>query len=395
MSHPKLRTLDDLPLDGKRVLVRADLNVSVNHDGTVGDGEDYRIEAVIPTLEELIQRRCRIIILTHHGRPDEGETGAAIDIAPIHRRLEQLLKEPIRRAHQLYGDEVEAIVSGLEPGQAVLLPNVRSDDREMTNNRKFAQALASTAEIYVNEAFSASHRAHASIALVPQILPGCAGRRLVQEVKELTKLVDHPEHPYVAITSGAKISTKVGMLHRLLKRVDILVLGGQLANVFLAAQGRYPGHRFAPDETAAARHIIDENEDKLILPRDVVIGDPTTGEGATVVSVDDIPADSSGIFDVGPATVEVILKQCQQAKTIMWNGPLGKFEIPAYAKATQALAEALAHVPAYRVVGGGDTVNALEQARLVNRYDHVSVGGGAMVAFLEGKKLPGLEPLYE
>lgn len=385
--------MDQLPLDGKRVLLRVDFNVSIGDNGKVDSNEDYRIESALSTIEELMQRRCKILLLTHRGRPDEGESGAAIDLEPIRHRLEDLLKEPVRQLKALYGDEVTAVLDGVSPGSVLLLPNVRRDERESAGNQKFAQQLASSADAYVNEAFSVAHRAHTSVALVPQELPACAGRHTVREVAELTKLRAHPEQPYIAIVSGAKITTKVGLLHDLLTRVSGLCVGGQLANVFLVALGKLSSEGYHTDDIAAARYILEEKKEKLILPVDVVIGE-SDGQGATVVSVDAIPADVRNIWDIGPGSTEIFLQHCRAARTVMWNGPVGKFEVDAYATGTMTLARALGDLRSYRVVGGGDTVNALEQLHVDDKYDHVSVGGGAMIAFLEGKRMPGLAPLF-
>jgi phosphoglycerate kinase len=386
--------MDDLPLDGKRVLVRVDMNVSVGDDGKVDASEDYRIEAALPTIEELMQRRCKVILVTHRGEPLEKNED--IDLTPIHRRLQELLKEEVRHTRTLFGDDVGAIVDGLEPGGVVLLPNVRIDQREEKGNTKFAEQLAKHADVFVNEAFSVSHRAHTSVAFMPQQLQSCAGRRTVIEVNTLDRLRLRPERPYVALVSGAKIQTKVGMLYDLLEHVDTLCVGGQLANVFLAALGKHPTEGwFTVDDTAAAQRLLDVGSEKLVLPTDVVIGPKNGADGMSEVSVDAIPADLPCACDIGSSTVQTFIDHCRTAKTIMWNGPMGLFEVPAYAKSTLLLARELAGMSAFRVVGGGDTVNALERERLVSKFDHVSVGGGAMVAFLEGKPLPGLEPLYE
>lgn len=390
----KLRTMDDMPLDGKRVLVRVDFNITVGSDGVIDGNEDFRIEAALPTIQELRQRRCKIILLTHLGRP--GEEDGNFNVRPVKRRLEELIGEDVKLVDALYGPKVETAVSALEPGGVMLLSNVRLDEREMNPNEKFASELAHNADMYIGEAFSNAHRAHTSMTLVPQILPSCAGRRMVLEVEALSKLLHEPQRPYIAITSGAKITTKVGLLRELLGKVDKLVVGGQIANVFLAALGKWPEGKYHPDEIAAARSLLETDKDKLVLPIDVVFGDRDgTPNHVVTVDADAIPEAADGLFDIGPKSVENIVALCAKAKTIMWNGPVGKFETPAYEVATKSLAEKLAVLPAYRVVGGGDTVNALEKYRLIQKFDHVSVGGGAMIEFLEGKRMPGLEPLYD
>jgi len=389
----KLRTMDDVPADGKRVLVRVDFNVAVGDDGMVDSFEDYRIEASLPTIEELRQRRCKVLLLSHRGRPQEGDTDT--DLTPIRRRLEELLKDDVVQAKHFSGAGLAAVAEGLEPGGVVLLPNVRLEEREAMGNLRFAQELAENAELFVNEAFSVSHRAHTSVAFVPQVLPAVAGRRTVLEVEELGALRHNPENPYVAIVSGAKIQTKVGMLHDLLQKVTTLCIGGRLANVFLAAEGKFQAHSFSGDDIAAAKNLLQVAAGKLVLPVDVVIGDPDTGAGAATVGVSEIPAEVTSLCDIGPESVALFLKVCEGAKTVMWNGPVGKFETPAYAEATERLAKELPGLGARTVVGGGDTVVAVEKAGMREKYHHVSVGGGAMVAFLEGKRLPGLELLYK
>lgn len=389
----KLRTMDDLPLDGKTVLVRVDFNVSVGPDGVIDESEDYRIESAMETIQELRRRRCRIVLLTHMGRP--GEDDGSLDVKPVVRRLQDLIGEDIKYVDALWGAAVETAISAAEAGTIIMLSNVRLDDREMNPSDKFGAELTVDADIYISEAFSVSHRAHTSMVVLPRLLPSCAGRRTVMEIEALTRLAEHPAKPYVAIISGSKITTKVGMLRQLLTKVDKLCLGGQIANVFLVAQGLWKTDRFHPDEVEAARSLLEFDKDRLVLPIDVVIGDENaTPDTVKIVSVNDIPADVPGVWDIGPQSVAAIVKTCEGAKTVMWNGPVGKFETPGYDQATKSLAQALAQQTSFRVVGGGDTVNALERYRLVQKYNHVSVGGGAMIAFLEGKRMPGLEPLY-
>jgi phosphoglycerate kinase len=385
-----LRTMDDIPLDGKRVIVRVDFNVSVGSDGVVNDQEDYRIKAALSTIQELQQRRCKVLLLSHLGRPEESDTEP--DMKPIHTRLERLLHEEVRLLPKLYGSSVDAVISGMEPGGVALFPNVRLDDREMTNSEKFGQDIAASGEAYINEAFSVCHRAHTSLTVLPRLLPSAAGRRTIQEVTSLAKLRQNPGRPYVAIVSGAKITTKVGMLRRLLTTVDTLCVGGQIANIFLAAKGKWDAGKFHAEEIAAAKSLLEEDSGKLLIPVDVMIGGPE-GQDARYVSVDSLPPDTHNLWDIGPKSVEHILNVCSSAKTVMWNGPVGMFEVEAYARSTKGLAEGLAAMSVYKVVGGGDTVNALEAYSVSSKYDHVSVGGGAMVAFLEGKRMPGLEGL--
>lgn len=388
-STKSLRTLDSLPVDGKTVLVRVDFNVAVGDDARVDTTEDYRIEAALPTLQELQQRRCRIVLLTHFGK----EEGGSAAYQPVHRRLEDLLHEEVVEGRVLYGDRVETQIHSLEPGGMLLLPNVRDDARELQSNETFGRQLAHLAEAYVNEAFSASHRDHTSLTVLPKLLPSAAGRRMELEIATLQRLQTKAERPYVAIISGAKTSTKIDLLRQLLPRVDVLAVGGRIANVLLAAAGSATTEKIEPAELQLAQELFTLAGDKLLLPEDAVIG-AEDGTGARTIAVAELKTISEPVWDIGSKSVAAILLKCATAKTVLWNGPVGRFEVPAYAVGTRQLAQGLAEQTAWRVVGGGDTVVEIEKARLIEKFDHVSVGGGALVAFLEGKTLPGLVPLY-
>ena len=385
-----LRTMDDVLLDGKRVIVRVDFNVTAGEDGKVDDSEDYRIQAALPTIQELRQKRCKVLLLAHLGRPGEEESILSMD--EVHRRLQDLLHDDVRMLPKLYGSQVESIVQGMEQGDIALFPNVRLDDREVTLNQKFAEELAAMGDAYVNEAFSASHRAHTSIVLLPQLLTSAAGRRTVQEVDVLTSLRVTAERPYVAIVSGGKITTKIGILEYLLSTVDKMCLGGKIGNVFLASQGKWPDTMFTPDELAVAKHIVEKYGEKIVLPIDVVVGNDD-GTYTQIIDVSYVPEHVGGVWDIGPKSVAAFLKTCEGAKTIIWNGPVGRVETSAYAVGSAALVEGLATHSGNRIVGGGDTVNMLEKMKKVDSFNHVSIGGGAMLEFLEGKRLPGLVAL--
>ncbi|HSX25020.1 MAG TPA: phosphoglycerate kinase [Candidatus Andersenbacteria bacterium] len=388
---PTLRTMDDLMLDGKRVIVRVDFNVSAGADGIVDSTEDYRIESALETIHELRQRRCKVLLMTHLGRP--GEEEGILNIDPIQRRLQQLIQEDVRILPKLYGPQVDAIVQGMEPGEVALYPNVRMDNREMVLNDRFADELASGGDVYINEAFSVSHRDHTSVSLLPKKLPSAAGRRTVLEVQLLSKLRNRAEHPYIAIASGAKISTKIGILEYLLSQVDMLCLGGKIANVFLVAQGKWKNTSFPEEEIAIAKKLLDMHSEKILLPIDVVAGDET-GNNKHVIALDSDESISGPVWDIGPRSVEKIVEICKSANTIIWNGPVGKYEVPAYAEGTRAIAHALSGMQSNRIVGGGDTVTVLGSMNLISAFTHVSIGGGAMIEFLEGKTLPGLAVLY-
>jgi 3-phosphoglycerate kinase len=390
-SAPVLRTMDDLQLDGKRVLVRVDFNVNPGKDGVVDSTEDYRIEAALETIHELRQRRCKVLLLTHLGRPGEGDGSTSIE--PIHRRLQNLIQEDVRLLPKLYGSQVDAIIQGMEQGDVGLFPNVRLDAREMSPNEHFADELASVADVYINEAFSVSHRDQTSVSVLPKKLPSAAGRRTVLEVATLLSLRNRAQHPYVAIASGAKISTKIGVLEYLLSQVDKLCVGGKIANVFLVAQGRWESSAFSEEEIAIAKKLLETHGDKIILPVDVVTGNED-GTDKKIIQLDSADAVAGPVWDIGPKSVQQIVDVCTGAQTIVWNGPVGMYEVEKYSEGSRALAQALAGMQSRRVVGGGDTVIMLEGMNLISAFTHVSIGGGAMIELLEGKVLPGLTPLY-
>lgn len=373
------------------MLVRVDFNVSLGDDGEVDGTEDYRIKAVLPTLQELSERGDKVIILPRRGREDG--TPEELDLAPVHRRLEQLLGRAVPKVDTLTGQKAVEATKAVGAGQTVMLPNVRGDAREVAMNEQFAEELAQLGEAYVGEAFSEAHRAHTSLTTLPHKLPSVAGRRCVLEVETLRKVVENVARPYVVLVSGAKLHDKIGMLRRLADVADTLCIGGKIANVFLAAAGKLSASAYAADEVAAAQSLLQLAKDKLVLPIDIVTGAEDGQHFVRTVPVAEIH-DGMPAWDIGPATVKEFAKVCQSAKTIVWNGPMGRTEVTTYAAGTVALGREVATLSAFRVVGGGDTVNALQQAGLLEKFDHVSVGGGAMIAFLEGKRMPGLELLY-
>lgn len=387
----KLRTLEDLPPPGGRVLVRVDFNVSLGDDGEVDGTEDYRIKAVLPTLQELAKRGDKVIILPRRGREDDKPDD--LDLEPVHRRLERLLGQTVPRLERLTGEEAIQASKAVAAGQMVMLPNVRGDSREVAVNEQFAEELAQLGETYVGEAFSEAHRAHTSLTTLPHKLPSVAGRRCVLEVETLRKVVENVARPYVVLVSGAKLHDKIGMLRRLAEVADKLCIGGKIANVFLAAAGKLSASAYAADEVAAAQSLLQLAGKKLNLPLDIVTGAEDGQHFVRTVPVAEIH-DGLPAWDIGPATVKEFAKVCKSAKTIVWNGPMGRTEVAAYTAGTVALGREVAGLSAFRVVGGGDTVNALQQAGLLTSFNHVSVGGGAMIAFLEEKRMPGLEPLY-
>jgi len=390
----------DLDVDNRRVFVRVDFNVPLTSDGTVRD--DTRIRASLPTLKHLVERGAKLVVASHLGRP-KGGFEAKYAMEPVGARLAELLDTEVRvPAEEVVGDAPSKLVADLRPGQIVLLQNLRFHPGETKNDPKFSQALAALCDAYVNDAFGASHRAHASVVGVPLLVHARgAGDLLLAELHALARLVDAPEHPFVAIVGGAKVSDKLSVLVSLVERLgrgDTLVIGGAMANTFLAAQGvglgaslqekdRYGDCKIVLDK-AAARDVA------VVLPTDVRVGKGVEATSARVHDVARGPlADDEMALDIGPDTIARCKAPLGTAKMVLWNGPMGLFENPAFAEGTLAVAKALAASPGFTVVGGGDSVAALAQAGVTDRIDHVSTGGGASLEFLEGKVLPGVAAL--
>ena len=389
----KLRTLHEAPVSGKRVLVRVDFNVPLDRQtGEVAD--DTRIRAALPTIEYLIQQGARVILMTHLGRP-EGKVVDSLRVDPVARRLSELLGGPVKKAPDCVGPEVEAMVAQLQPGEVLLLENLRFHPEEEANEPAFAEALARLGEVYVNDAFGTAHRAHASTAGVARFLPAYAGLLMEKEVRYLTKVLGNPEQPYIAVIGGAKVSDKLPVLRNLLPRVDRLLIGGGMANTFLRAQGHQVGASlYEEDQVEAARELLGSG--KIMVPVDGVIADRVAADARTdVLLFGDVPEGWS-VLDIGPETVRQFQEALRPARTVLWNGPMGVFELEPFAGGTRAIAEFLAGLTgALRVVGGGETVAAVEKFRLADKFDHISTGGGATLEFLEGRTLPGIAVLYE
>jgi phosphoglycerate kinase len=380
----KLRTIDDLNVDGKRVLLRADFNVPLE-DGRIAD--DFRIRAAVPTLTELRERGAsQIVACSHLGRP-KGRPDPKYTLAPVADRLGSLLGLPVPVTETPLGP-----VGPMAP--VVLLENLRYDPREERNDAGFAQALAGLADVYVDDAFGAAHRAHASVAAVAELLPNAAGRLLEKEVAVLSGLLEHPERPFVAVLGGAKVSDKLKVIERLLDVVDRLLIGGAMCFTFFAAQGLEIGKSlFEPDRVDTVKRLMRSAGDKLMIPSDVVVAaDPGDAAGATETGAGAIPRDKAG-YDIGPGTCRAYVDAIRAAKTVFWNGPMGIFEKPPFDKGTRAVAAAIAKGAAYSVVGGGDSALALERFGYAGEVGHVSTGGGASLELLEGRTLPGLAPL--
>jgi phosphoglycerate kinase len=388
-----MKSIRDLPLEGKRLFLRADFNVPLE-EGRVLDAT--RIVETLPTLRHAIDRGARIVCTSHLGRPG-GKGKPELSLAPVAVELARQLRRPVRFADDCVGPEVEKLALGLEPGEVLLLENLRFHAGEEENDPEFARRLASLADVYVNDAFGSSHRAHASITGVPALVAARgAGFLLEKEVRELSRLLE-PERPFAAILGGAKISGKIDTLRVLSRRADTLLLGGGMANHFVRAIGLSVGRSLLEeDKVAVAREILDfcrANQKEIALPSDFVVAkSPDDGAHARTVGISKIPPDSMAL-DVGQATLEQFERLLEPARTIFWNGPLGVFEKPPFDRGTRALALLLAESDAVTVVGGGESVAAVMEAGVADRFTHVSTGGGASLEFLASGKLPGIEAL--
>ena len=394
----EFRTLDDLDVRGKRVLVRADLNVPMK-DGRVADAT--RLERLRPTLEEVIRRGGRVILLSHRGRP-KGEPSPELSLEPLVESLAQVLggRRP-RFARDCVGPEARALALKLADGDVALLENLRFEPGEEANDREFAKKLAALGELYVDDAFSCAHRAHASVEALAHLLPAAAGRLMEAELTALGRALEHPARPVAVLVGGAKVSTKLAVLHHLLDKVDVLIIGGGMANTFLAAQGRGVGRSLCePELVATARAILAraaERKRAILLPSDVVVASTLAAGTATrTVALDAVPADQM-ILDIGPETAEALAKRLEACRTLVWNGPLGAFETPPFDAGTTRVAKAAAALTRagrlLTVAGGGDTVAALAHAGVVDSFTYVSTAGGAFLEWLEGKELPGVAAL--
>lgn len=386
------RSVLDEDVRDKCVLVRVDFNVPLEN-GVITD--DSRIRAALPTIEHLLDHGAAVVLATHLGRP-RGKRTPEWSVKPVARRLSELLARPVQTIDAVVGPEVEAAAARLKPGEILLLENTRFEAGEEANDPKFAASLARIADLYVNDAFGAAHRAHASTAGVAGFVPACAGLLLQREETALSRLLHEPARPFVAILGGAKVSDKLGVIDRLLDRADALLLGGGMANTLLLAQGFGVGKSLAePDRLNEAKRLLEAAHSKhvsLLLPTDVVVAASLDSGTATTVAVDRVPADQA-IYDIGPETVERYCREIAAAGTIFWNGPMGVFERAPFDAGTMAIAHCVADSAAYSVVGGGDSVAAIEAAGVAGQIDHISTGGGASLEFLEGRTLPGIAAL--
>ncbi|WP_100400184.1 phosphoglycerate kinase [Bacillus sp. FJAT-44742] len=390
------KSIRDIDVKGKTVFCRVDLNVPMN-EGLVTD--DTRIRAVLPTLEYLTERGAKVILGSHLGRP-KGEVVEELRLGPVATRLSELTQRNVQKVDEVYGDRVKQAVSQMIDGEVLLLENLRFEPGEEKNDEELAKKLAEPADVYVNDAFGAAHRAHASTEGVAHHLPAVAGLLMEKELQVLGQALSEPDRPFTAIIGGAKVKDKIGVIDNLLEKVDNLIIGGGLAYTFVKAQGHEIGKSLLEeDKIDLARDFMKKAEDKGVnfyMPEDVVVADDFAEDANTeVVSIENIPSDWEAL-DIGPKTIEKYKAVIQDSKLAIWNGPMGVFEFAAFASGTRSVAEALAESSeTYSVIGGGDSAAAVEKFELADRMSHISTGGGASLEFMEGKDLPGVVALND
>lgn len=396
-----MKTLDDLEVSGKRVLVRVDFNVplAAGPDGGRVVADDTRIVSALPTIEELRSKGARLILASHLGRP-KGKADPELSLAPVAQRLSELSGAKVTLAPEVVGEQARALAEQVQPGEVLLLENVRFEEGETSNDPALARALAGLADAYVNDAFGAAHRAHASTEGVAHLLPHAAGRLLEREVSTLTSILQSPKRPLVAVIGGAKVADKIAVIDRFLKLADTVIIGGAMCFPFLAAQGHEVGDSLCAAEDVehalgALAQASQKGTARLLLPVDLVIADRFAADAEhRVLDGLDVPGGWMGL-DVGPRTAERYGAEIATAGTVFWNGPMGAFEMEPFAAGTRAVAEAVADAPGVTVVGGGDSAAALTQFGLQHRVTHLSTGGGATLELVEGRVLPGVQALEE
>jgi phosphoglycerate kinase len=387
------KTIRDIDPRHKRLLVRVDFNVPLT-DGAVAD--DTRIRAALPTIQYLLEHGGEVILGSHLGRP-KGGPDPKYSLLPAAQHLSQLLGKPVPLVADCIGPLAEGAAAEMRPGEVILLENVRFHPEEEKNDPGFAQKLSVLADLYVNDAFGSAHRAHASTEGVAHLLPAVAGFLMEKEIEYLSQAIENPKHPYVAILGGAKISDKIGVIENLLTKADRVLIGGGMANTFFKAQGLAVGDSLVEDASLdTARGLLAKAGDRLVLPVDVVLGDKfdAGAQVRTVAVSDGVPA-GWRILDIGPRTVAAFGAALKGAALVVWNGPMGVFEFPAFAKGTNAVAQLVADSGATSIIGGGESVSAVEQAGLASKMSHISTGGGASLEMLEGKVLPGVAALLD
>ncbi len=387
------RTVEDLDVTGKRVFVRVDFNVRLK-EGIIAD--DSKMRGALPTLRYLVEHGAKVIVASHLGRP-KGEVVESLRTAPVAERLSAMLGRPVAALRDCVGPEVEAAVARMQDGDVVMLENLRFHRGEEKNDPAFAQGLASLADLYVNDAFGSSHRAHASVVGVPALVPGAAGFLMQRELEMLGGLLENPERPFAAVIGGAKLGSKLGVLKNILPRVDLLLIGGGMVATAYRSRGYGVGNSLVEEGLFDYVRELTEQADargvRLLLPPDVVVSENLEGTGTVkAVPADAIP-DGWVIVDIGPATIEEFSRVLRTCRTVVWSGPMGIFEIQAFAEGTRAIAGVMAGLDAVTVVGGGSTVEAVTRSGAADRMTHVSTGGGASLEFLSGDVLPGVAAL--
>ncbi|HJA68802.1 MAG TPA: phosphoglycerate kinase [Firmicutes bacterium] len=391
------KTIEDIDVSGKKVLVRVDFNVPLDENGNITD--ETRIKAALPTIKYLLEHNAAVILCSHLGRP-KGEFNMKYSLAPVAKRLKEIFGEDkVVFASDVIGESAKKAVSELKPGNIVLLENLRFHKEEEKNDPDFAKALASYADIYVNDAFGTAHRAHASTAGVADYLPAVAGFLIGKELSIMGKALDNPERPFVAILGGRKVSDKIGVINNLLEKVDTLIIGGAMSYTFFKAMGLNIGNSLVEeDKLELAKQLLAKAEAKgikMLLPVDCVLADDFNADAKMLtVDYDKIPDGWEGM-DIGPKTRELYAQAIKPAKTVIWNGPMGVFEFPRFAEGTKAVAKALSECTGTTIIGGGDSAAAVEQLGFADKITHISTGGGASLEFLEGLELPGVAALND
>ena len=387
------KTIEDIDVNGKRVLARCDFNVPLK-DGEITN--DKRIVAALPTIKYLMEHGAKVILCSHLGRP-KGEYKPEFSLAPVAKRLSEYLGVEVKLAEdpEVVGANAKAMASELKDGEVMLLENVRYRAEETKNEENFSKELASLADVFVNDAFGTAHRAHCSTTGVASYLPAVCGYLIQKEIKFMGGALANPKRPLVAILGGAKVSDKIGVIENLIDKCDTIIVGGGMAYTFFAAQGKTTGTSLLePDYIDYAKKMLDEAGDKLLLPVDTVVAKEFANDAESQIVEGNIPDGWMGL-DIGPKTIELYKDALKDAKTVVWNGPMGVFEMPNFAKGTNTIAQALADLDATTIIGGGDSVAAVNQAGLGDKMSHISTGGGASMEFLEGKELPGIAALTD
>ncbi|MBQ7950720.1 MAG: phosphoglycerate kinase [Clostridia bacterium] len=390
------KTIEDIQVAGKKVLVRCDFNVPLDENKNITD--ENRINGALPTIKYLMGQGAKVILCSHMGRP-KGEFNMKYSLAPVTKRLSEILGKEVKLAEDVIGDSAKALVADMKDGDVICLENVRFHKEEEKNDPEFSKALASLAEVYVNDAFGTAHRAHASTAGVADYLPAVCGYLIQKEIDIMGKALSNPERPFVAILGGAKVSDKIGVINNLIEKVDSLIIGGGMAYTFLKAQGYEIGKSICEnDKLDLAKELLAKAEAKgvkMYLPVDTVVADGFSND-ANFKTVDSkaIPADWEGL-DIGANTIALFSDVVKNAKTVIWNGPMGVFEMSNFAKGTIAVAEAIAASDSISIIGGGDSAAAVEQFGFGDKVTHISTGGGASLEFLEGIVLPGIDCLND